>query len=298
MKKVFILILTAVAALGCVKTIDKDLPGNEMSLLELKVKGQLGTAVIERDEDECSATVYVMESPTYPYSAVPVEGIVVSSGATASVSKGGTLNFSNPERRARITVTSESGKSLVWNIYLEAYDAFYVGEWAVVNVKLHCNQRVSGSGDGAWDTPLNGSEFGSFGLPEYDDHVIITMNEEPEDNMLTGTINHTAGPDGEYGHFWGVYSPYSEEEPLDMDPRLRHLLPPGEATWKLDLTTGQMRITRGNVTSTMIFGTDEWDNTLFRFPLQDAGKEPARDGFYDNMWRSSTELFYVMIKIH
>ena len=298
MRKAFILFLAAIAASACVKTIDKDLPGNEMSLLELKIKGQLGTAVIERDEDECSATVYVMETADYPYSAVPVEGIVVSSGATASVAKGGTLNFSNPERRARITVTSESGKSLVWNIYLEAYDAFYVGEWAIVNVKLHCNQRVSGSGDGAWDTPLNGSEFGSFGLPEYDDHVIIAMNEEPEDNMLTGTINHTAGIDGTYGHFWGVYSPYSEEEPLDMDPRLRHLLPPGEATWKLDLTTGQMRITKDNITSTMIFGTDEWDNTLFRFPLQDAGKEPSRDGFYDNMWRSSTELFYAMIKIH
>ena len=114
---------------------------------------------------------------------------------------------------------------------------------------------------------------------------------------LTGTITNTPGLDGEYGHFWGVYSPYSEAEPLDMDPRLRYLLPPGEASWKLELTTGQMRITKDNITSTMIFGTDEWDNTLFRFILPDAGGEPARDGFYDNMWRSSTELFYVMIKI-
>ena len=297
MKKYMLLLCTVLAASACVKTIDKDLPGNEMSLLELKIQGQLGTAVIERDEDECSATVYVMAREDFPYSAVPVEGIVVSSGATASVTKGGTLIFSNPERRARITVTSESGHSLDWYIYLETYDAFYVGEWVVVNVKLHCNQRVSGSGDGAWDTALNGSEFGSFGLPEYDDHIIIEMDDTPEDNMLTGKITHTPGADGEYAHFWGVYAPYSETAPLDMDPRLRHLLPPGEATWKLDLTTGQMRITQANVTSTMIFGSDEWDNTLFRFPLPDAGKEPSQNGFYDNMWRSSTELFYVVIKI-
>lgn len=292
-----LLLLPLAAMLSCTKTIDKKVVGNEVSLLEIKIKGQLGAAVIERDLDEARATVYIMDSPDYPFAAAPVEGIVVSAGASASVSTGQTLNFSNPERRARITVTAESGKTLDWNIYLAPYDAFYVGEWAIVNIKLHCNQRVSGSGDGAWDTPLNGSEFGTFGLAEYDNHVIIKMNPEPEDNTLTGTITNTAGLDGEYGHFWGVYAPYSEAEPLDMDSRLRYLLPPGEAEWKLELTTGQMRITKDNITSTMIFGTDEWDNTLFRFILPDAGGEPSRDGFYDNMWRSSTELFYVMIKI-
>ena len=292
-----LLLLPLAAMLSCTKTIDKKVVGNEVSLLEIKIKGQLGAAVIERDLDEARATVYIMDSPDYPFAAAPVEGIVVSAGASASVSTGQTLNFSNPERRARITVTAESGKTLDWNIYLAPYDAFYVGEWAIVNIKLHCNQRVSGSGDGAWDTPLNSSEFGTFGLAEYDNHVIIKMNPEPEDNTLTGTITNTAGLDGEYGHFWGVYAPYSEAEPLDMDSRLRYLLPPGEAEWKLELTTGQMRITKDNITSTMIFGTDEWDNTLFRFILPDAGGEPSRDGFYDNMWRSSTELFYVMIKI-
>lgn len=293
------LIIIAAAALAltsCVKTIDRTLPGNERSLLEIKIQGQLGKAVIERDEDECSATVYVMAMADYPYSAVPVEGIVVSEGATPSVGKGGTLNFSNPERRAKITVTSESGKTLDWFIYLETYDPFYVGEWRIIEVKLFCNQRVSGSGDGSWTTQLSGAEFGTYGLPEYDDHIIINMNPEPQDNTLLGTMEHTAGKDGEYGHFWGVYPPYSIETPLDMDPRLRHLLHPGESSWKLDLTTGQMEITKDNITSTMIFGT-EGDNVTFRFILPDAGKEPSQNGFYDNMWRSSVELFYVVYKI-
>ena len=272
------LILAAAALLAltsCTKTIDRTLPGNERSLLEIKIKGQLGKAVIERDEDECSATVYVMAMADYPYAAVPVEGIVVSEGATPSVGKGGTLNFSNPERRAKITVTSESGKTLDWYIYLETYDPFYVGEWRIIEVKLFCNQRVSGSGDGSWTTQLSGAEFGNYGLPEYDDHIIISMDPEPQDNTLLGKMEHTAGKDGEYGHFWGVYPPYSIEAPLDMDPRLRHLLHPGESQWKLDLTTGQMEITKDNITSTMIFGT-EGDNVTFRFILPDAGKEVAR----------------------
>ena len=116
MRKLTILLCTALLAASCVKTIDNVLPRGDMSLLELKIQGQLGTAVIERDEDECSATVYVMARADFPYAAVPVEGIVVSAGATASVAKGGTLNFSNPERKAKITVTSESGKSLDWFI--------------------------------------------------------------------------------------------------------------------------------------------------------------------------------------
>ena len=77
---------------------------------------------------------------------------------------------------------------------------------------------------------------------------------------------------------------------------LRHLLPPGESQWTLDLTTNQMKITQNNVSSTMIFGT-EGNNRLFRFLLPSAAGEPGRDSFYDNMWRSSTELFYVMYKV-
>ena len=54
--------------------------------------------------------------------------------------------------------------------------------------------------------------------------------------------------------------------------------------------------TQNNVSSTMIFGT-EGSNRLFRFLLPSAAGEPGRDSFYDNMWRSSTELFYVMYKV-
>ena len=230
----------------------------------------MGTAIIDRDGSRATATVYILETPGFAYDRVPVKGIVVSEGASASVGNGDVLNFSNPERRARITVTSRSGHRLDWWIYLETYDPFFLGTWRIVDVKLACNQRVSGVGDGAWTTQLSSGEFGTYGLPEYDDRV--------------------------NGNFWGVYAPYSVEAPLDMNPRLRHLLPPGESQWALDLTTNQMKITQNNVSSTMIFGT-EGNNRLFRFLLPSAAGEPGRDSFYDNMWRSSTELFYVMYKV-
>ena len=50
-----LLLVTALSS--CTKTIDEDLSGNERSLLELRVEGQMGTAIIDRDGSRATATV-------------------------------------------------------------------------------------------------------------------------------------------------------------------------------------------------------------------------------------------------
>lgn len=296
MRRSVVMAVIAVLTVSCSKTIDSELAGRDVSLLELRLKGQMGTAVLERTDESASATVYVLASGGFDWSAVEVEGLVVSYGASASVSDGDVLNFNNPERKASVVVTSASGSTLKWWIYIKPYDAFYVGRWRIVDVKLCCNQRLAGCGEGSWETQLSGSEFGSYGTPEYDNRIQIDINEGVRDNKLTGTITNEAGADGEYAHFWGVLSPYSVESPLDMDSRLRHLLPPGKSDWELDLTTNKMSITKDNITSVMTFG-DRGDNVLFRFSLPSAAGEPSQNGFYDNMWRSSYELYYEVFKM-
>ena len=294
--KLILSVFLLVFALGCTHDIDRDLASREVNLLEIKVKGQMGTAVLKRTDDKATAVLFVMESETFDYSKVPVDGIVVSHGAKASVEKGNTLNFSNPERKAKITVTSEAGNYIDWWVYLKPYDAFFVGTWKIEQVRLCCNQKIAGCGDGMWESPLNGPEFGGFCIPEYDNRITITMDGEVKNNKLTGKITNSAGSDGKYGNFWGVYLPYSNEEPLDMNPRLRHLLPPGEALWELDLTTNKMTITKDNISSTMFFG-GEGSTRKFRFSLPSAASEPSQNEFHDNMWRSSYELYYEVFKI-
>lgn len=314
MKTTFKIIpVLAVAALcSCTKNIDKELPGNERSLLELKIKGQMGVAEIVRTDSEASVNIYIMENDEYPFGAAEVEGIVVSVGATASVGAGQTLNFSNPERKTTITVTSGSGESLAWNVYLKIYDAFYVGEWVINNVRVHCDQTVSGAGNGAWETQITGSEFGyipaipdpptpvvpSFGQPEMDNRITITMDDgEVTNNQLTGTITNAAGADDKYGHFWIVGGgPYTHETPYDMDHRFRHLLPPGTAKWTLNLATGEMKITKDNITSTMSFGTI-YGNRTFHFALPKVEESLSGVGIYDNMYLSSTALSYEVAKV-
>lgn len=64
-----LLLVTALSS--CTKTINEDLSGNEHSLLELRVEGQMGTAIIDRDGSRATATVYILETPASPTTGFP-----------------------------------------------------------------------------------------------------------------------------------------------------------------------------------------------------------------------------------
>ena len=60
-----LLLVTALSS--CTKTIDEDLSGNERSLLELRVEGQMGTAIIDRDGSRIvDRSLYrIVQTPKY-----------------------------------------------------------------------------------------------------------------------------------------------------------------------------------------------------------------------------------------
>lgn len=298
LKYIVLLLLACTAAVSCTKEIDEKEPSNECSIIDIKLTGQLGKATIERvDDNQGTVTLYIFEQPDYPWSAVGVEALALSVYASADVAEGGTLDFRNPERKARIIVRSQTGKQVLWNVYLRPYDPFYVGRWTIGDIKIYVDQNLSGNGTGRWDTSMGGSEFGTFASPEFDNIITITMDEELVDGQFTGKIVNDAGADGRYGSFKGVYpGEYTEDDPLDMDPRLRHLIPAGESDWVLNLATNQMRITRNNITSTMTFARDASGNVFFDFALPDASGDTPGSNFYNNFWRSSYRFSYIVRK--
>ena len=258
------LFLSCLVIASCTKDIDEKEPSNECSILDIQLTGQLGKATIERvDDNQGTVTLYIFEQADYPWEAVRVEALALSAYATADVSDGGTLDFRNPERKARIIVRSQTGKQVLWTVYLKPYDPFYVGTWAVSDIKIYLDQNISGNGTGKWDTSMGGSEFGLFASPELDNIITIT---------------------GEY----------TEDAPLDMDPRLRHLIPAGESDWMLDLSTNQMKISKNNITSTMTFSRDTSGNLFFDFALPDASGDTPGNNFYNNFWRSSYKFSYIV----
>lgn len=155
------LFLSCLVIASCTKDIDEKEPSNECSILDIQLTGQLGKATIERvDDNQGTVTLYIFEQADYPWEAVRVEALALSAYATADVSDGGTLDFRNPERKARIIVRSQTGKQVLWTVYLKPYDPFYVGTWAVSDIKIYLDQNISGNGTGKWDTSMGGSEFG------------------------------------------------------------------------------------------------------------------------------------------
>lgn len=94
-----LLLVTALSS--CTKTIDEDLSGNERSLLELRVEGQMGTAIIDRDGSRATATVYILETPGFAYDRVPVKG---SSSRRAPAPASGTATCS-------ISATPNAGRA-------------------------------------------------------------------------------------------------------------------------------------------------------------------------------------------
>ena len=293
---IIMLILPLLAAVSCTKEINKDIPSNECSILDIRVFGQLGKPEIVRlDETSGEVTLFINKTDDYPWSAVKVESIALSAYADSDLGGDAVLDFYNPQRKAVIKVTSQTGKSVDWTVILKPYEAFYAGKWKVIDAKIYVDQNISGCGTGSWGTPMNGAEFGLYFSPELDNIITIDMNSEMVDGKFTGTITNDAGADGLWGEFKGVWpGEYPEDAPLDMNPRLRHLLPAGQSDWVLDLTTNEMKITNRNITSTMTFETDEWGNMVFVFNLPDASKEIGGSNFYDNFWRSSYRFTYIV----
>ena len=291
---VFILPLLFVAS--CTKQINVDIPSNECSILDIRVFGQLGKPEIVRiDDTSGEVTLFINKTDDYPWSEVKVESIALSAYAGSDLGEEAVLDFYNPQRKAVIKVTSQTGKSVDWTVILKPYEAFYAGIWKVIDAKIYVDQNISGCGTGSWGTPMNGAEFGLYFAPELDNIITIEMNSEMVDGKFTGTITNDAGADGLWGEFKGVWpGEYPEDAPLDMNPRLRHLLPAGESEWVLDLTTNEMKITNRNITSTMTFETDEWSNMVFVFNLPDASQEIGGSNFYDNFWRSSYRFTYIV----
>jgi len=288
--------LLLLLVVSCTKQINRQLPSNECSILDIRVFGQLGKPEITRlDDVSGEVTLFINKTDDYPWGQVKVESIALSAYAHSDLDNDAVLDFYNPQRSAVIRVTSQTGKSVDWTVKLKPYDAFYVGKWKVIDAKIYVDQNISGCGTGSWGTPMNGAEFGLFFSPELDNVIIVDMQSEMVDGKFVGTITNDAGADGLWGEFKGVWpGEYPEDAPLDMNPRLRHLLPPGESDWVLDLTTNEMKITNRNITSTMTFETDEWGNMVFVFNLPNASQEIGGSNFYDNFWRSSYRFTYIV----
>lgn len=247
------------------------------SITNITVKDQDGDAQVNADAKEITITI---PDNGANLASIELTALELSYAATANVSVGGTLDFST-DNSASITVTSEVGEASVWTIKL-VLKSDLEGSWAMPNAVIYVSQE--------WGSDFNkniGDDFPNASQ-EFDNEVII-VSEGYSGDKPNGKITNNAGADGLFGDF------NHADADVDLNSKLRHLLPEGESYWEIDLSI-----------NTIYFGTSKDDLTseakivstdtgmILEFEIPYKTTEPRWDyGNYDNYmcWVTKYEIY-------
>jgi len=242
-------------------------PQTGNSILNLMVKDQLGESSVDEENKQL---VVVIPDNGSDISAIEITALEVSYGASADVVVGSTLDFSS-ENTSSVTVTSEAGEESVWTIKLMVAPDL-AGAWSLPSQIIYVEQE--------WGDKYTKDISVDFvnASKEYDNEVVI-VEEGLSDGKPFGKITNNAGADGQYADY-----DMPDDDTVDMNYKLRHLLPTGESYWELDLNTLTMSIgvSKDEITSTAkLVPTDTGVTLQFEIPYKD--NEPTWNyNNYDN----------------
>ncbi|MFO7368963.1 MAG: hypothetical protein R6X09_01695 [Bacteroidales bacterium] len=197
MKRIIIplAILTAAILLkGCEKDPLTDVESgdwnHERNILGIRFDGQIGKASILRNENEARIEFKYYSSTSPDASAVEILEMEISYGASSSVTKGQSLNFENPDKKATVTITPVNGEPLEWTITLIPFSESLLGTWDIDKLVV----------------------FGGTG-PDYGGAAVLNMTDKPwcwsatngpaaeEDNTLTFALEGVTPEGNPYGSF-------------------------------------------------------------------------------------------------
>lgn len=197
MKRIIIplAILTAAILLtGCEKDPLTDVESgdwnHERNILGIRFDGQIGKASILRNENDARIEFLYYSSTSPDLSAVEILEMEISFGASASVAKGQSLNFENPDKKATVTITPVNGEPLEWIITLVPFSESLLGTWDIDKLVV----------------------FGGTG-PDYGGAAVLNMTDKPwcwsatngpaaeEDNTLTFALEGVTPEGNPYGSF-------------------------------------------------------------------------------------------------
>lgn len=236
------------------------------SITGFTVKDQDGNTTIDVDNKEI--TVVISDSGAN-LAAIEVTDLAISYGATATINTGDTLDFSS-ENKTTITVTSETNEAVIWTVKIVVKNNLE-GSYSNPKSTIYVNQEFGS------DYSKNISDDFTNAALEFDNTISITSTGYNGDRP-NGTITNNAGTDGLYANYDHV------DTDVDLNAKLRHLLPTGESYWEMDASTNTLYIgtSKDNITSqAKIISTDT--GMVLAFDLTYKENEPKWNyGNYDN----------------
>lgn len=253
---------------------------NERNIISITLENQIGPATIIRDEESQTITAFV-DPDGLNFAAVKIKALELSYNARSNVEVNGTLNFDNAERKSEITVKSEKGNELAWNVILKPYDWFYVNTWSIKEERIFVSQEWGSKFDKAMP------EIAPDAAKEMDNSIRI-VKDGIRNGRPYGKIINSAGPDEAYGSF--------VVGNVNLNPKIRILIPAGESAWEMDLATNEMYIMKDGITTKAKVTKESFGIRLdYALPQNDRWNARWDYGNYDNYWCWSYK-FYIDLK--
>lgn len=236
---------------------------NERSVLSIKFQNQVGQPVIERINDETGEIeLSINGDAVEDLSAISLEELVLSYGATSNVQEGENLNFENPDNSAVLTVTSQNGKTRDYTIKVNSFTESLLGRYEIDNLVLYGGTGPEYGGGAVLDLtskPWIWPE-GQGPEAELDNYLVFELGGITAEGNTYGTVTNYAGSDESYADFQFVLEPAT-----DVNNFYRKI-PKGEAEWTRNYTTGTITFTfpDGHTTTGTIeaAGTEDLGNGL------------------------------------
>lgn len=287
-KKIFALILIPIA-FSCVKDPLEDIEdgatwNNERSIINISFENQVGQAEVIRDDEDSGTIIIAINVDAVPdLSTITLKNLELSYGANASLEQGETLNFENGDQSANITVTSPTGKTREYTIYVTSFQETILGTYNITDLVVYGGTGPEYGGGAVMPLASKPWVWPETGGPqaELDNMVTFELEGITEEGNTFGKITNSAGEDGMYADFLFVGDPET-----DVNHFYRKL-PKGEGTWLRNYTTGnviitfedgrtatgnfigagtedlgngQTKTTTGNALVFNLNGTDDWDS--------------------------------------
>ncbi|MBO0591761.1 hypothetical protein I2486_10115 [Cellulophaga sp. E16_2] len=236
------------------------------SITGLTVKDQDGDTQIDGDTKEITVTILDNGANL---AAIELTGLDLSYAATADTSVGSTLDFSTANTTT-INVTSETGESASWTVKI-LVKSDLDGTYSNPSSLIYVNQEYGS------DYSKNISDDFTSANLEFDNEIVV-VSEGYNGDRPNGKITNNAGADGVYGDYNHV------DADVDLNAKLRHLLPAGESYFEIDLATNTMYVgtSKDDLTSEAKMLATDMGITL-QFTLAYRELEPNWSyGNYDN----------------
>ncbi len=251
MNKIKYLFLAIVAALSVVacndpwKEINEGTWNHEHSIVAIEFEGQAGLTEITNTDATTGTVAFKLLTSNVPdMSKVAVKTLTLSYGATATVEKGETIDFTGAA--PTIAVSSPNGDTRVYTLNMEEFTENLIG---IYKIQKHMHYGGTGPeyGGGALMDPQSKDwvwDQKGFGpKAEYDNYFEITFETVNAAGNSVGKCVHYAGVDGK---FWNCIfqAKYNKEGATDIDlHKYYRLLPMGTSTWERNYAEGTITFT-------------------------------------------------------